>query len=75
MFVFYPVNISKTQFLGDICENGWMYAQQAQVHYHIINLFQTEEPLGMTSKTIKDIFIMFILKSTTKNLKYSVTLS
>jgi len=44
MFVFHPVNISKTQFLGDICGNGWMYAQEARVHYHIINLFQTEKP-------------------------------
>ena len=44
MFVFLPVNISKTQFLEDICGNGWMYVQEARVYYHIINLFQTEKP-------------------------------
>jgi len=75
MFVFHPVNISKTKFLGNICGNWWMYAQEQQVRYPIINLFQTEKPLGMTSQTIKDIFTVFILKSTTQNLNYSVTLS
>jgi len=44
MFVFHPVNIRTTQFLGDICGSGLMYAQEARVHYHIINLFQTEKP-------------------------------
>jgi hypothetical protein len=45
MFVFHPVNISKTQFLGDTCGNGWMYAQEARAHYHIINLFQNRKTL------------------------------